>query len=96
MEPVLASVGLDTIRKSFYENEKSFYRAYREGINVQSLIGTALRKYKSRHISFVRTIFVIGSWKADQNVTLGIFHFIGPANSYTHTVPIYSGITRLS
>ena len=25
-----------------------------------------------------------------------IFHFIGPANSYTHTLPIHSGITRFS
>ena len=24
------------------------------------------------------------------------FHFIGPANSYTHTLPIHSAITRLS
>ena len=24
-------------------------------------------------------------WKTDQNVTLGLFHFIGPADSHTHT-----------
>ena len=33
--------------------------------------------------------------KTDQIVTLGLFHFIGPANSYTHTLPIHSAITRL-
>ena len=26
---------------------------------------------------------------------LGLFHFIDPANSYTDTLPIHSGITRL-
>ena len=35
-----------------------------------------------------------------QNVTLAlykaIFHFIPPGNSYTHTPPMYSGISRLS
>ena len=30
-----------------------------------------------------------GLWKTDQNVTLGLglFDFIGSANSYTHTLP---------
>ena len=28
-------------------------------------------------------------------VTLGLFHFTGPTNSYTHTLPIHSAITRL-
>ena len=27
-------------------------------------------------------------WKTDQIVTLGLFHLIGPANSYTHTLSI--------
>ena len=35
---------------------------------------------------------VTGFWKIDQIVTLD---FIGPANSYTHTLPIHSAITRL-
>ena len=30
-----------------------------------------------------------GFWKTDQNVTLGLFHFIGPANSHTHTLHLY-------
>ena len=34
-------------------------------------------------------------WKTDQIVTQGLFHYIGPANSYTHTLPIHSAITRL-
>ena len=40
--------------------------------------------------------FVIGFWKTEQNVTLGLFYFITPADSYTHTPPMYSGIIRLS
>ena len=35
-----------------------------------------------------------GFWKTDQIVTLGIFHFIGPANCYTCTLHIHSAITR--
>ena len=43
-------------------------------------------------------IWNICDWilETDQIVTLGLFHYIGPANSYTHTLPIHSGITRLS
>ena len=40
-------------------------------------------------------IYVTGFWKTDQIVTLGLFHFIGPANSYTCTLHIHSAITRL-
>ena len=40
--------------------------------------------------------YVTGFWKTDRIVTQRQFHFIGPANSYTHTLPIHSGITRLS
>ena len=39
--------------------------------------------------------YVTGFWKADQIVALGLFQFIGPANSYTHALPIHSAITRL-
>ena len=38
---------------------------------------------------------VTGFWKTDQTATLGLFHFIGPANSYTCTLHIHSAITRL-
>ena len=31
-----------------------------------------------------------GFWKADQI----LFHFIGSANNYTHTLPIHNGITK--
>ena len=41
-------------------------------------------------------LYVTGFWKTERNVTLDLFHFIGPANIYTHTLPIHSGITRLS
>ena len=37
-----------------------------------------------------------GFGKSDQNVTQGLFHFVAPANSYTHTLPIHNGITRLN
>ena len=37
------------------------------------------------------TVYVTGFWKTDRNVTLGLFHFIGPANAYTHTLHIRNG-----
>ena len=40
-------------------------------------------------------LFETGFWKADQIVTLGLFHFIGPANGYTCTLHIHNAITRL-
>ena len=30
-----------------------------------------------------------GYWKTDRIVTLGLFHFIGPADGYTHTLPMH-------
>ena len=40
-------------------------------------------------------VYVTGYWKSDQIVALGLFHFSGPPNCYTHTLPIHSAITRL-
>ena len=40
-------------------------------------------------------LYVTGFWKTDRIVTLGLLHFIGPANSYTCTLHIQSAITRL-
>ena len=40
-------------------------------------------------------LYVTGFWKTDRNVTLGLFHFIGPANAYTHTLHIRTAIIRL-
>ena len=40
-------------------------------------------------------LFVTGFWKSDQIVTLGLLHFIGPANGYTCTLHIHSVINRL-
>ena len=37
-----------------------------------------------------------GFAKADHNVTLGQSQFIGPTNSYTHTLPMYCCIDMLS
>ena len=39
---------------------------------------------------------VTGFWKMNQNVTLGQLHFLGPANSHTHTLPMHCCNTRLS
>ena len=54
-----------------------------------------IQKYK-------RSKNVTGFWKTDQIVTLGLFHFIGPANGHTHpanghthTLHIHSVITVL-
>ena len=40
-------------------------------------------------------IYVTGFWKIDQIVTLGLSHFIGPSNGYTHTLHVHSAITKL-
>ena len=40
-------------------------------------------------------VYVTGFWKTDRNVTLGLFHFIGPANGYTHILHIHTAIVRL-
>ena len=42
-----------------------------------------------------KVIYVTGFWKTDRIVTLGLFHFIGPANGYTHTLHIHTAIVRL-
>ena len=44
---------------------------------------------------YVDYVYVTGFWKTDRNVTLGLFHFIGPANAYTHTLHIRTAIIRL-
>ena len=40
--------------------------------------------------------YVTGFWKTNQNVTLGLFHFIAPAKSHIHPLPVHSCITSLS
>ena len=37
-----------------------------------------------------------GYWKTDPNVTLAQLHFISPANSHTHTLPMHCCINGLS
>ena len=41
-------------------------------------------------------VCVTGYWKTDWNVTPGLFHFISPADSHTHTLPVHCCINRLS
>ena len=40
--------------------------------------------------------YVTGFWKTDRNVTFGQLHFLGPANSHTHTLSMHCCNTRLS
>ena len=46
------------------------------------------------YVSVLQT-YVTGFWKTNQIVTLGLFHFIGPENGYTHKLHIHGVITRL-
>ena len=39
-------------------------------------------------------VIVICDWITDHNV--GQLHFIGPANSHTHTLPVHCCINRLA
>ena len=43
-----------------------------------------------------KTKIVTGFWKTDQNVILGQLHFLDPANSHTHTLPVQCGNTMFS
>ena len=45
--------------------------------------------------TYEQPIYVTGFGKTDQNVTLGLFHFIGPTNGYTRTLHIHSASIRL-
>ena len=47
-------------------------------------------------LTFYIIIYVTGYWKTDHNVTLGQLHFIGPANSHTHTLSMHHCIIGLS
>ena len=53
------------------------------------LTETQEKCYLNTVIVIYTVIFVTGYWKTDQIVTLGLFHFIGPADSYTHTLPMH-------
>ena len=39
---------------------------------------------------------VTGFWKTNRNVTRGLFHFIGPANSYIPTLPFTMALLGLA
>ena len=47
--------------------------------------------------TYAKITYVTGFWKTNQIITLGLFHFIGPANAYTllHYMHIHSAINRL-
>ena len=38
--------------------------------------------------TFVKKLFVTGFCKTSHIVTVGLLHFIGAANAYTHTLPL--------
>ena len=50
---------------------------------------------KETYVYNLFDIIVTGFWKTSQIFILGLFHFIGPANIYTHTLSIRSVLTRL-
>ena len=60
-----------------------------------SLYKVAIYCEKCQIVDGYSKLFVTGFWKTHQNVTLGLFHFIGPANAYTHTLHILTAIIRL-
>ena len=81
--------------------------AYCHMINVYPYIVIVYHRinivtYLSLHSTILRAIvtyiciYVTGFWKADRNVTLGQLHFLGPANSRTHTLSMHRCNTRLS
>ena len=41
-------------------------------------------------------VIVTGYWKTNHNVTQDKVHFIVPANSHTHALPMHSVFARLS
>ena len=75
-------------------------------IDIKGIIWTLLQYYiliNNQQFSSISLLkphpevfpYVTGFWKTDRNVTLGLFHFIGPANGYTHTLHIHTAIIRL-
>ena len=79
-----------------------YVRASGEGIPTSSVIfatcgihdpGPCQVIYINFYIYII--IYVTGFWKTDQIITLGLFHYIGPANGYTCTLHIHSTIARL-
>ena len=54
-----------------------------------------LKHLNNSIIQSLYNINVTGYWKTDHNVTLGQLHFIGPANSHTHTLPVHCCINGL-
>ena len=66
-------------------NSKKLVNIYLRKINIW-----LLRSYN------IASVFVTGYWKTEHNVTLGQLHFIGPANSHTHTLSMHCCINGLS
>ena len=60
------------------------------------LTSTYVNTHVWLHVTLIlQSVFVTGFWKTDQNVTLGLFHFIGQTNGYTRTLHIHSVSIRL-
>ena len=68
--------------------------------NYKHLLYTANKQFPEMLIesklSLQHTLYVTGFCKINKIVTLGCFHFIGPANGYSCTLYIHGVINRLS
>ena len=58
-----------------------------------SLTYSSVRKWR---VLEKQVTYLTGYWETDHNVTRGQLHFIGPANSHTHALPVHRCITGLS
>ena len=77
-------------RETFTDNYKHWYRNEARGVAGLGFKKFCLLYHEDYHN------YVTGFWRTDQIVTLSLFHFIGPANSYTYTLPIHSSIAGLA
>ena len=64
-------------------------------MHTQLHMHTNIHAYSTYNMVHKYKLYVTGFWKTDRIVTLGLFHFIGPANGYTHTLHIHTAIIRL-
>ena len=76
--------------KLITEDDEGIYRCI-----VTSDDGSVVSDNATIYVYGEYTLYVTGFWKTDQIVTLGLFHFIGPANHHTCILHIHSAITRL-
>ena len=71
-------------------------KEYQEDLRIKAANDKAAQETQKMLEVAMQLLYVTRFWKTNQIVILGLFNFIDPANTYTHTPPIHSGITRLS